>query len=53
MASIWQCKIEWFHFGCVGVKEQPRESGIAETALDSRKRSEKANDFFIVTRVRR
>lgn len=19
-----QCKIEWFHFGCVGLKEQPK-----------------------------
>jgi inhibitor of growth protein 4 len=21
---ICQCKIEWFHFGCVGLKEQPK-----------------------------
>lgn len=21
---FWQCKIEWFHFGCVGLKEQPK-----------------------------
>ncbi|CAM0870701.1 unnamed protein product [Alopecurus aequalis] len=21
---LWQCKIEWFHFGCVGLKEQPK-----------------------------
>ena len=22
--SIWQCKIEWYHIGCVGVKELPK-----------------------------
>lgn len=22
--SLQQCKIEWFHYGCVGLKEQPK-----------------------------
>ncbi|ERN15806.1 PHD finger protein ING1 isoform X1 [Amborella trichopoda] len=32
------CKIEWFHFGCVGLKEQPRGKWYCSSCLGLQKR---------------
>lgn len=32
------CKIEWFHFGCVGVKEQPKGAWYCSDCIGMQKR---------------
>jgi len=33
-----QCKIEWFHFGCVGLKEQPKGKWYCSSCAATRNR---------------
>jgi hypothetical protein len=33
-----QCKIEWFHFGCVGLKEHPKGKWYCSTCAATRNR---------------
>lgn len=39
LCSIFcQCKIEWFHFGCVGVKERPKGAWYCSDCIGMQKR---------------